>query len=403
MADDSGNFGTLDNIKLLEWIQKNICAFGGDPHKVTITGESAGAHNVMNLVISPLAGGLFHGAMSQSSGMTTRPMEEGEARAEEIIDKILATEDITLTREQWDAMPLNEQEDFLLGLDGSLIWSALYPLSEGDTFFAFRDGYVVPDSVVATIRSGDYNKVPIILGGNESEIKIFMPLAGPQAGTNWDQLIDVLDGEKTLDEVFINPWDQLIYNTTGYYGSRNWCAKFVDERARALKEQQSHVYAYHFRWGEPGSGPTPYDIILGATHALDVPFFFGGSYGLFGYAFNPDNDTAGRRALTAAMMTYLGNFAYTGDPNGLPFWWWKLLHNQQKSDLPSWQEWSNEPEGPKTMVFDADFDQAILGMSNEELDILEEMAKLEAELGTWPPELQVYAPLIQGFQLYMPE
>ena len=64
--DDSGNFGTLDTIKALEWIQENIDAFGGDPNNVLVSGESAGAHNTMNLVISPLAAGKFHKAMSEN-------------------------------------------------------------------------------------------------------------------------------------------------------------------------------------------------------------------------------------------------------------------------------------------------------------------------------------------------
>ena len=90
--DDSGNFGTLDNIQALKWIKENIAAFGGDPDNVTITGESAGAHNVMNLVISPLAAGLFHKAMSQSGGMTTDTVAEGEAQAEATIAALLAAD-----------------------------------------------------------------------------------------------------------------------------------------------------------------------------------------------------------------------------------------------------------------------------------------------------------------------
>lgn len=403
MEDDSGNFGTLDNIKALEWIRRNIRAFGGNPHKVTITGESAGAHNVMNMVISPLAKGLFHRAMSQSGGMTPVATEEGEAQAEQIIDMILLTQGIS--RQDWDAKTLDEQEEFLRGLDGSAIWTAIFPIVGTQTYDAYQDGYVIPDSVVATIRSGDYNKVPIILGANQSEMKAFLPLFAPLVQQNWDQLIYVLEGYLTIGQVFVNPWDQLVYDTTGYFGSRNWRAKFVDERARALREHQRQVYAYQFNWGEPGSGPTPYDIIYGAMHTQDIPFFFGADESTFGYGFNPDNDTAGRQALSDAMMTYLGNFARTGNPNGIcKPWWrkWRHRHNQENA-LPRWRQWSNDQDAPKAMVFDADFDQAILGMSNEEVNILEEMAKLDAYLSTWPAELQAYGPLIQSFQWYLPE
>jgi para-nitrobenzyl esterase len=65
---DSGNFGTLDHAQALRWIKENIDAFGGDPFNVTVTGESAGAHNTMNMVISPLGKGLFHQAMSRAAG-----------------------------------------------------------------------------------------------------------------------------------------------------------------------------------------------------------------------------------------------------------------------------------------------------------------------------------------------
>jgi len=115
--DDSGNFGTLDNIKALEWIKKNIKAFGGDPKKVTVTGESAGAHNVMNLVISPLAKGLFHRAMSQSGMKVARPMSIGEASAEQVLLKLLVNDgtavDIAAAEIYRDGMSDAEVEAYL--------------------------------------------------------------------------------------------------------------------------------------------------------------------------------------------------------------------------------------------------------------------------------------------------
>ncbi|MCP4630055.1 MAG: carboxylesterase family protein, partial [bacterium] len=119
--DDSGNFGTLDTIQALEWITKNIKAFGGDPKTVTITGESAGAHNVMNLVISPLAKKLFHRAMSQSGGMTTDTVGEGEAQAEGTIAALLAADGLT-------EVPGGDVEAYLRGKTSQEIFEAHYAL-----------------------------------------------------------------------------------------------------------------------------------------------------------------------------------------------------------------------------------------------------------------------------------
>ena len=87
--DASGNFGTLDLIQGLKWIRGNIEAFGGDPNLVTITGESAGGIDVLSLLISPPARGLFQRAMSQSGAALTRSMEEADASAQRVLEQLL--------------------------------------------------------------------------------------------------------------------------------------------------------------------------------------------------------------------------------------------------------------------------------------------------------------------------
>jgi para-nitrobenzyl esterase len=367
---DSGNFGTLDNIQALKWIQENIEAFGGDPGNVTITGESAGAHNVMNLVISPLAAGLFHRAMSQSGGMTTDSVAEGIGQAGVTIAALLAADMLP-------GVPGGDVEAYLRSKSSGDIFEAYYA-EEGTlpTYDAYQDGHVLPGSVVSTIRSGNYNKVPIILGANEYETKAFMPLYGPFFGVPWWGLrFGVLDLGWPLDAVLPTDFDKALYDVTGYYGSRNWRAKFVDERARALKEQQERVYAYQFNWGGPGSGPSPFDFIYGAGHAMEIAFFFGSDTSLWGYSFNPGNDTDGRVELQDAMMDYLANFAKTGNPNG--------------AGLPVWKKWSNRDGKSKVIEFDATFDEALLEMTNEEVTIPGVWNELTAELATWD---DIYGP-----------
>jgi len=366
--DDSGNFGTLDTIQALRWIKENIKAFGGDPKKVTVTGESAGAHNVMNLVISPLAKGLFHRAMSQSGGMTTDTVAEGEAQAGATIAALLAADGLS-------GVPGGDVEAYLRAKTSQEIFEAYYAAYGSlPTYDAYQDGYVLPGSVVATIRSGKYNKVPIILGANEYETKAFMPLYGPALGVPswWWLRFGVLDQDWLLDDVLPTDFDKTLYEVTGYYGSRNWRAKFVDERARALRDQQKHVFAYYFKWGgnsEIGSGPSPFDFIYGAAHAMEISFFFGADTSLWGYSFSPGKDFEGRMALSDAMMEYLANFARTGKPKG---------HH-----LPKWKEWSNKEGKDKAIVFDADFDNALIGMSDEEVTFDDVVAELAFEISTW--------------------
>jgi para-nitrobenzyl esterase len=404
ILSDSGNFGTLDHAQALKWIHENIDAFGGNPHNVTITGESAGAHNTMNMVISPLGKGLFHRAMSESGGMRTVPpltttdpkIIPGRIQANDIIEKLLmykagiippvspATRAI-YTQLRIDMENAGTLEAYLRATTAGDFFLAIVKYGSVPTFPAIEDGTVMPvGGWIPAIQAGKYNKVPIILGSNEYESKSFMPLYGPaikplgvpSGPYTWFNLIDVLKGNQkpvvggvfTLDDVLPQQHDKDIYELTGYYGSQNWKAKFVDTVAHELAKVQDDVYAYLFKWGGIGSGPSPFDFIYGAGHASEIAFFFGGDQGLFGYPFVPANE-AGRKDLQHAMMEYLANFAYTGNPNDYFSFhteWKKWPHS---SRLPKWKEWSNHPGAPKAIVFDADFNRAHIAMMNEELTV----------------------------------
>jgi para-nitrobenzyl esterase len=393
---DSGNFGTLDHVQALKWIRDNIDAFGGNPHNVTVTGESAGAHNTMNLVISPLAKGLLHKAMSESGGMRTVPPETttdpkivpGRLQANDIIEKLLMYKDGIIppvppaTRAIYRQLRIDMENAGTLGAylratTAEDFFRAIFKYGSVPTFPAIEDGIVMPvGGWIPAIQAGKYNKMPIILGSNEYESKSFMPLYGPAIKPlgvppgpyTWFNLIDVLKGTKTLDQVLPTQHDKDIYELTGYYGSRNWKAKFVDTVAHELAKVQDDVYAYLFKWGGIGSGPSPFDFIYGAGHAAEIYFFFGADQGLFGYPFVPANE-AGRKDLQHAMMEYLKNFAWTGNPNHYfpcPPWLEKWSHF---TCLPKWKEWSNDQGEPKAIAFNADLNHAQIAMMTEELTV----------------------------------
>ena len=376
-ANDSGNFGLLDIRKALEWVQNNIENFGGDPGNVLLAGESAGAHNAMNLVISPLGKGLFHKVLHQSGGMKLRTVATGEADADAFIGRLLEIDGLP-------GVPGGDVKAYLESKTANELVTGFWDVTGAPTLSsAFRDGYVIPDNTtVGTIESGIYNKVPIILGTNTDEMKFFMPYYGfavkyaymdpkygvtepvPSSSYTWvDQFKVVVPqmvadssvvtkDDVTLDDIFPLQADKDLYSACNEWSSLNWRVNFVDDFARALKGNADQaVYAYLLQWD--GLDGTPYQFTWGAAHATDLPFFFGGLYSLFyGAAFSPGHDTPGRWALSVAMMQYVANFVRTEDPNG--------------GDLPLWEEWSTTTNGPKRILWDASETAPVISMGTEE-------------------------------------
>ncbi len=141
----SGNYGLLDQIMALEWIKKNIEAFGGDPQKVTIDGQSAGSMSVCALVASPLAKGLFRGAIAQSGGILNSHMNSTLTDAEKsgtaFMNKMKAA-----NIEELRKMPAEEL------------------INAGGNFGPVADGYVIPSDVFAAFKNGRFNDVAMMAG-----------------------------------------------------------------------------------------------------------------------------------------------------------------------------------------------------------------------------------------------
>ncbi len=164
----SGNYMFLDMIAALKWVQKNITAFGGDPDNVTIFGESGGGAKVAVLMASPLAKGLFHHAILESSwnppagAMNGPSLKDMEAIGEELFSRLgVAKEADPLKAVR--ALPFQKilEENFALCREKKVligIWDEVV------------DGWLLPDSALNILRSGDYNPVPFIAGGNLGEI-----------------------------------------------------------------------------------------------------------------------------------------------------------------------------------------------------------------------------------------
>lgn len=363
VEEASGNFGTLDTVQALRWVRENIAAFGGDPDNVTVAGQSAGGHNIMNLLISPLARGLFQRVLCESAGLDLATMDEGIRMANATVENLLIADgkaaDHAAAAALRSSMSNAEAAAYLRSKSaGEIIRAQLNDRGSLEFHPAYIDGTVIPSGLLEAIGTGNYSRVPIILGSNSDEAKSFLPLMGGSIPTSsfhrWSDLYKVLDGKMALDEVMPLKLDRDIYDLASFLGSRNFKAVHVDSVARKLKEKQEDVYCYLFKWGGTGSGPAPYDFIFGAAHAVEIPFFFGWPRDAFGYAFTAENQQ-GREALQKAMMSFAAHFALTGDPN------------PPGAGPAAWEQWSNAEGGPKCMVFDATMTEAKLGMMYSEV------------------------------------
>ncbi|MEX1032088.1 MAG: carboxylesterase family protein [Cellvibrionaceae bacterium] len=356
-AAASGNWSTVDTIRGLEWVRDNIASFGGDPNNVTIFGESAGGGNVMSLVTSPMAEGLFHRAIVESGGVGTTPLAQGiyltdqepaghMHSSKEIINKILIRDGEAANREEAIGLQQTMSDAAireLLYSQPAADFLKLYNPTGARNYPApkkFRDGTVfVETPPMEQLAAGDYNQVPIILGTNRDERRIYM-YRDPQ----W---VPVL--KEDPDE----------YIRVAKYPSDAWKLRGVDDLARIMQPVQGdNVYAYRFDWDEEAT----YEGIdlavgIGAGHSVEMAFVFGD----WNVGFVPPemmydpSRTDSRDALSDSMMSYWANFAYTGAPG-------KGRDGQQVE----WQPWQNATGEPKMLVLDTEQDGGIR-MSTEEV------------------------------------
>jgi len=346
----SGNFGTLDLVRALQWIRENATAFGGDPGNVTIFGESAGGLNTFTLLLSSEATGLFHRAIVQSGGTWMSPLvdaehftddaEPGAAQSSnEALLRMLEADNQAdgraAARARLRAMTDAEIATYLRGRDTEAILTAYRPLpglGMIDMPKVFPDGVVLP-SEPPLERFGEargYNQVPVMLGTNRDENKLFM-FADPF----W---------VKRVFWVLPRLRDARMYDLTAKYLSLMWKATGADEPAAAMTATQGpSAFVYRFDWDEePTYLGADLSEMLGAAHGFEIPFVF--AHWDLGRAanmlFTPDNE-AGRLLLSTQMMSYWVQFAATGAPA-----------QGRDGSLPAWTAWSLQPGAAKFMVLD---------------------------------------------------
>ncbi len=343
----SGNFGLLDQIRALEWVRDNIAAFGGDPHNVTIFGESAGARNVFALLLSQPARGLFHRAIAQSGGLDFDPPTTAEwftddaqpgkpNSSAEAVARLLvaqgAAPDRAAAKAKLAGMPADAVARMLRDTPAEDLLRAYPPDPNSELIDLpqlFADGVALPagDTLAALRRGNAHQHVPVMLGTTRDENKLFMS-GDPALVRRWFG-------------IFPRVRDPAAYDLLAEYHARMWKARGADEPAAALAAaQREPVFVYRFDWDEePTILGADLAQMLGAAHAFEIPFIFGHwDLGRQANVIFTDENAPGREALSAQMMSYWAEFARSGEPA-----------RGGDGTLPGWPAWE---ETPQFMVLD---------------------------------------------------
>lgn len=351
--DQSGNYGTLDLIKSLQWVRDNIKAFGGNPNNVTIAGESGGAFNVLSLLISPSAQSLFHRAIVESGLTSVCTNEEAKAQTERLLVALLIKDRKVANEEEAikhiSEMHDNEINTYLRSKSAFTIIKNIPTIVLGMAQWRsiIADGTVIPAAGYKIFSSGEWtNKVPVLIGCTKDEMNLF--------------------------SYFIK--DLPLSSKVWHYHSMLWCANGVNQPAHDMTSNSSvPVYVYRFDWGSPDDQelsvlPKNKGQELGAHHGAEIPFFLGTTGSDFALLIGKthiENNRIGREKLKALCMKYLANFARTGNPNN--------------SNLPHWPVWNNTEGKDKILILDADFNDLRLSYSSEMITIQDVLDLVNSE------------------------
>ena len=341
--DKTSNFGTLDIIEALKWVKNNIQNFGGDPENITIFGESAGGHNVLSLLASPLADGLFHKAISQSGYTTSFTIEEAYGSDQKAVPDNKLASDIVLfandlsgygsIKKLFQNNPQRYGEDYqryLRSINGKALLETYKQISK-DTYdrlpILTRDGIVVHvDGVSAGLAAAKKKKnIPVIAGSNKDELSLWL-------ATNRYFVDASYPFTKLVPLPKIKFKREDLYKLWVKTRSQGWKLRGVDEPLMDLeKSGNNSLYAYRFDWDDQTSSYfADFPNLIGSAHGIEISFITGDfKFGPIGRYVYPKGEL--RNQMQETMMNAWASFAKTGVPKtGKGFDWEKFDSKNRK-------------------------------------------------------------------------
>lgn len=339
----SGNYGQLDQNMALQWVKKNIAAFGGNPEKITIAGESAGSIGVSAQMASPLSKNLIAGAIGESGAainptMAPVPLSEAEKQGEEFLKNAGYTR-------MSDFRKLSSREIY-----------ELYNESERFGFPMVIDGYFLAKSLPEIFQAKEQAQVPLLLGWNSAEIPGGAFTQGPITKESFIAKVKEAYPKKYEEVLQLYPhatakeleWAATHMASDRFIAYSTW--KWFDLHR---KNSEQPVYRYRYSKIRPplkdtnrASGlaggtvatnsekpkaPEP----IGAPHAAEIEYAMGNLHLVEDYAWTPDDFKA-----SETMQEYFANFIKTGNPNG--------------ENLPEWQKAGADDSRPPVMIIDTE-------------------------------------------------
>ena len=352
--NSTGNYGLMDKIAALKWVEKNIQGFGGNPDNVTLFGQSAGSSSVCALMASPLADGLFHKAIGQSAACLVKERHDanGQERGARLAQLALGELSAKTSKVQVSAKQLRS-------IDNQTLLSAMEnsDWSEGSRIVV--DGWVLPKAPVDIFNANQQAKVPLLVGSLANEGHELLPLNNALTESELDQYLSKTFAAtapklKALyaDDLAVSPGMALREILTDAFmamSMRGW-AKYNHNAG-----QPTYLYFMDYV-------PPAYQIYLFDDPNLNLPHGprSAGAYhsGDLAYVFNNVGKTGDfwleeDFAMARAMSGYWTNFAKTGDPNG--------------GNLPNWSLY--EPQNHSTQLLSNPI-KTIAGAKREKLDLL---------------------------------